>query len=143
MYNGGDEKLLEEVLDKSGVCLAIIISKDYGVYGTNFATSSENALQVGVIKRETGDVIKGHHHNPCSLNHEGPRQEFLHIIEGRVLVSILDDEGHEMQKRTFVAGDSLLQIRGGHRFEFELPTKMIEVKQGPYFGKEKDKSFHE
>lgn len=135
--------MLEKVLDHFGVCLAIIISRDYGVYGTNFATSSENALQVGVIKRNAGDVIKGHNHNPCNLNHEGPRQEFLHIVEGQVLISILDDEGKEIQKRTFVAGDSLLQMRGGHRFEFELPTKMIEVKQGPYLGKEKDKSFHE
>jgi len=132
----------EEILDRSGICLAIVISRSFGGYGTNFVTSPENALQVGVIQRHAGDVIAGHNHKLCSLSYEGQRQEFLHIIEGRVLITILDDEGKEVDRRILESGDSLLQLNGGHRFDFELPTKMVEVKQGPYFGKEKDKEIH-
>jgi mannose-6-phosphate isomerase-like protein (cupin superfamily) len=133
----------EEILDHTGSCLAFIIPKSFGEYGTSFLTSPENPLQVGVIQRHAGDVIPGHNHKPCSLSYEGQRQEFIHILEGRVRISILDDDGKEVDRRILEPGDSLLQLRGGHRFDFELPTKMIEVKQGPYFGKEKDKVLHE
>ena len=132
----------EKFFDHKGNCLALVISRNFGGYGTNFVTSPENALQVGVIQRNAGDVIGGHNHKPCSLSYDGQRQEFLHIVEGRVLITILDDEGKEVDKRVLESGDSLLQLKGGHRFDFELPTKMVEIKQGPYFGKEKDKEIH-
>lgn len=132
----------KEILDQAGNCLALVITRSFGGYGTNFVTSPENALQVGVIQRNAGDVIGGHNHKPCSLSYDGQRQEFLHIVEGRVLITIFDDEGKEVDRRVLESGDSLLQLKGGHRFDFELPTKMVEIKQGPYFGKEKDKEIH-
>lgn len=131
------------ILDKHGNCLALVVSRDFGDYGTNFVTSSENPLQMGVILRNAGDTIGTHHHKTCSLSFQGQRQEFLHVVEGRVLVTILDDEGNEVDKPILESGDSLLQLRGGHRFEFEKPTRMVEIKQGPYGGKERDKVIRE
>jgi hypothetical protein len=36
-------------------------------------------------------------------------------------------------------GEILFHIRGGHAFRFLEPTRLIEVKSGPYLGREKDK----
>jgi hypothetical protein len=36
-------------------------------------------------------------------------------------------------------GDTIFFVAGGHGFTMLEDSKIIEVKQGPYFGKDKDK----
>ena len=134
--------MVEEIRGSEG-CLALIIPKSFGSYGSAFATPEDNALQVGAIVREAGDSIPAHNHKAFEHTYTGPRQEFLHVVEGRMRVTILDHQGQAVAERVLVAGDSMLQLSGGHRFEFEADTRLIEVKQGPYGGKEKDKQIHE
>ena len=117
-------------------CLALVISKDFGSYGSHFATSLENPLQVGVIERGAGDVISAHRHMPIQMNHSGIRQEFLPV-------TFFDAEGQEVTERTLGQGDSLLQISGGHGFHFEEPTRLMEVKLGPYSTQGNDKQKYE
>ena len=124
-------------------CLALVISKDFGSYGSHFATSLENPLQVGVIERGAGDVISDHRHMPIQMNHSGIRQEFLHVMTGKVRVTFFDAEGQEVTERTLGQGDSLLQISGGHGFHFEEPTRLMEVKLGPYSTQGNDKQKYE
>ena len=124
-------------------CLALVISKDFGSYGSHFATSLENPLQVGVIERGAGDVISAHRHMPIQMNHSGIRQEFLHVMTGKVRVTFFDAEGQEVTERTLGQGDSLLQISGGHGFHFEQPTRLMEVKLGPYSTQGNDKQKYE
>ncbi|MBT5028706.1 MAG: hypothetical protein HOH38_11690 [Nitrospinaceae bacterium] len=124
-------------------CLAMIIQKDFGSYGSHFATSLENPLQVGVIEREAGDVISSHKHLPVQMDHCGTRQEFLHVMTGKVRVTFFDIDGQRVIDKVLVQGDSLLQISGGHGFEFEEPTRLIEVKLGPYTTLENDKQMYE
>jgi len=124
-------------------CLAMIISKDFGSYGSQFATSLENPLQVGVIERGAGDVISAHRHLPVQMNHSGIRQEFLHVMTGKVRVTFFDAEGQRVAERTLGQGDSMLQISGGHGFHFEEPTRLIEVKLGPYTTLKDDKQRYE
>ncbi|MBT3365924.1 MAG: hypothetical protein HN472_03835 [Nitrospina sp.] len=124
-------------------CLALVISKDFGSYGSHFATSLENPLQVGVIERGAGDVISAHRHMPIQMNHSGIRQEFLHVMTGKVRVTFFDAEGQEVTERTLGQGDSLLQISGGHGFHFEEPTRLMEVKLGPYSTQGNDKQKYE
>ena len=143
LNNDGQIIMKESILDHHGTCLALIVSRNFGDYGTNFVTSSNNPLQMGVILRNAGDVIGSHHHKPCNLMFQGQRQEFIHVVEGRVSITFFDNDGNEIAKRILESGDSLLQLGGGHRFEFELPTKMVEIKQGPYGGKANDKVVHE
>ena len=53
-----------EKINNGQECLAIIIRKDFGSYGSHFATSLENPLQIGVIERGAGDIISSHKHLP-------------------------------------------------------------------------------
>lgn len=134
--------MVEEIRCSEG-CLALIIPRNYGGYGNAFATKEDNALQVGAIVRNAGDVIPAHSHKRFEHSYSGPRQEFLHVIEGRMRATFLDSVGNAIAERVLESGDSMLQLGGGHRFEFETATRLIEVKQGPYGGKEKDKDIHE
>lgn len=132
-----------ENINSDKECLALVISKDFGSYGSHFATSLENPLQVGVIERGAGDVIASHKHMPIQMNHSGIRQEFLHVMTGKVRVTFFDAEGQQVTERTLGQGDSLLQMSGGHGFHFEEPTRLIEVKLGPYSTTENDKQKYE
>ena len=123
--------------------LAMIIPNDFGSYGSHFATASENPLQIGIIERGTDDVIPAHRHLPAQLNHSGPRQEFLHVMKGRVKVAFFNAEGSKVAERTLRQGDSLLQLSGGHGFHFEEPTRLVEVKMGPYTTLDNDKQMYE
>ena len=128
-----------EKINNGQECLAIIIRKDFGSYGSHFATSLENPLQIGVIERGAGDIISSHKHLPVKVEHYGIRQEFLHVMMGKVRVKFFDTEDRQVAERILDQGDSLLQMSGGHGFHFEEPTRLIEVKLGPYSTKDNDK----
>ena len=128
-----------EKINNGQECLAIIIRKDFGSYGSHFATSLENPLQIGVIERGAGDIISSHKHLPVKVEHYGIRQEFLHVMMGKVRVKFFDTEGRQVDERILDQGDSLLQMSGGHGFHFEEPTRLIEVKLGPYSTQDNDK----
>ena len=128
-----------EKINDGQECLAMIIRKDFGSYGSQFATSLENPLQIGVIERGAGDIIDSHKHLPVQVDYCGVRQEFLHVMMGKVRVKFFDTEGRQVAERVLDQGDSLLQMSGGHGFNFEEPTRLIEVKLGPYSTKDNDK----
>ena len=130
--------MIEEI-NNGQECLAMIIRKNFGSYGSHFATSLENPLQIGVIERGAGDVISSHKHLPVQVDYCGVRQEFLHVMMGKVRVKFFDTEGRQVAERVLDQGDSLLQMSGGHGFNFEEPTRLIEGKLGPYSTKDNDK----
>ncbi len=130
-----------EKIEANNIQIAQIIRKSFGGEGTKFATSSDNALQVGVICRKTGEEIAAHRHLDVSLSHQGPRQEFLYVVKGEVTVKFFDNNSKEIGSRVLYAGDSLIQFSGGHQFLFNDDTKLIEVKQGPYTDIGEDKAF--
>ena len=128
-----------EKINNGQECLAMIIRKDFGSYGSHFATSLENPLQIGVIERGAGDVISSHKHLPVQVDYCGVRQEFLHVMMGKVRVKFFDTEDRQVAERILDQGDSLLQMSGGHGFQFEEPTRLMEVKLGPYSTQDNDK----
>ena len=128
-----------EKINNGQECLAIIIRKDFGSYGSHFATSLENPLQIGVIERGAGDIISSHKHLPVKVEHYVIRQDFLHVMMGKVRVKFFDTEDRQVAERILDQGDSLLQMSGGHGFQFEEPTRLMEVKLGPYSTQDNDK----
>ena len=128
-----------EKINNGQECLAIIIRKDFGSCGSHFASSLENPLQIGVIARGAGDIISSHKHLPVKVEHYGIRQEFLHVMMGKVRVKFFDTEDRQVAERILDQVDSLLQMSGGHGFHFEEPTSLMEVKLGPYSTQDNDK----
>jgi len=79
-----------------------------------------------------GYEVKPHHHNEIKKTNVA-NPEFLYIVLGKVEVTIYD--GNEVVKKILLTGgDALLQLKGGHGFKMQKATKLIELKQGPYYG---------
>lgn len=107
--------------------------------GLNFFSPDDDFIQVGTWGYESGKELKAHIHN------EVPRevrwtQEVLYVRRGRILAHVFDTSEREVAKITAGEGDLLMMLRGGHGYEIlEDGTQVLEVKNGPYVGPERDR----
>ena len=105
----------------------------------NFLTGPEAPLQLGVNFYQAGETIKAHYHLPRHLE-TNQIQEFILIGEGKTTLTLFDaDERSPFVDLLLEKGDMVLLLAGGHGFQVHEATKIVEVKQGPYDGKAKDK----
>ncbi len=118
--------------------LAIIIRSHLDEPGLHFPTPKEYNLQVGVHIRPAGEVIAAHVHKSIAEPVDLPIQEFLYVERGRLRVDLFDREEELFSTVEVGAGDSILLLMG-HKIELLEDTKIIEVKQGPYQTRGKDK----
>ena len=127
-----------EYIKDGGDVLAIVIRVGLSDEGLHFVTPGEFNLQVGVHVRPCGEVIPAHIH----LNIEGlvnlPIQEFLYVEKGRLKIDLYDRNEDLFTSTEVGPGDSILLLMG-HKVEFLEDVKIVEIKQGPYQCKEKDK----
>jgi len=128
-----------ELVKSKSALLAIVVRADAkSDEKYNFLTSNDQPFQLGVSFYPAGDVIKGHAHLERTTTVESI-QEFILVSEGRMRVHLFDDEDKHVEETVLEKGDSILLLAGGHGFDILEGTKLVEVKQGPYDGKTKDK----
>ncbi len=63
------------------------------------------------------------------------------MVSGEVEASFYNNDRNLVKKTTLRGGDALLQLSGGHSFRILKEARIIEVKQGPYCGNEKEKEY--
>lgn len=127
-----------EKIEYEGMTFAIVLRKDYDEDGVNFITSEDEPIQLGILKHERGTKIKPHTHKnqPRTITEV---QEVLHVDYGKVEAEFYESNGRKVAATILHSGDTILLLRGGHGFNILEDSKMIEVKQGPYYGIEEDK----
>jgi hypothetical protein len=120
--------------------LAIIIRADAKPEKKyNFITEQQNPLQLGVSKYEGGELIASHAHLRTEVTVPSG-QEFILVTAGKLRVTLYDATTRApLAVKDLSAGDMILLISGGHGFEVLEACQIVEVKQGPYLSKEKDK----
>ncbi|MDD4628697.1 MAG: hypothetical protein PHE68_04885 [Candidatus Peribacteraceae bacterium] len=124
-------------IEKNGTTYALIFPKTLAVSdGSRFVSQGQDSLQVGFFVRPEGHKVPPHFHKPRTV--ELPHiAEFLRIEEGKVKVTVLDETWKVIEERTVEQGWCVLFLRGGHALEMLAPTRIMEVKQGPYAGNDK------
>ena len=129
---------MEEIKSNDGKIIAIVVKKNFDENGINFVSKKEFPLQLGVNSYKKEIKIKPHFHieKDIMIN---KIQEIVHIENGKVIVNLYDLSGKKFKSVMLSMGDTIFFVDGGHGFEILEDTKIIEVKQGPYFGKDKDK----
>ena len=121
--------------------LAILLKKNKTQEGFEVLTPPEFSLQFGINVKKKGEKSKAHFHPSTEATKE-PRQEILHIIGGRIKLTLYTTFGKKVGERILNKGDTVLLTKG-HGLEVLEDTRMIEIKQGPFPGPEKDKIFLE
>ncbi|MBI2542863.1 MAG: hypothetical protein HYW24_01635 [Candidatus Aenigmarchaeota archaeon] len=121
--------------------LAIVVRSGYDDKGINFITPQDLVLQFGMHNREAGEESKAHKHFNIPELSDIPVLEVFYIIEGKAKVNFFDDDSNVLKSVVLERGDSLINTgTRTHSVDYMEKTKMLEIKQGPYRGKEKDKS---
>jgi hypothetical protein len=133
-------EMIEKIKDRNNNVIAIIIRKCFEKKGINFISEENFPLQLGVNVYSKGDIIKAHIHKERNIT-INRIQEVVHIEKGRVKVDLYDLDAEKIRTVELSAGDTILFVNGGHGFEVLEDTKIIEVKQGPYLGREEDKTY--
>ena len=98
-------------------------------------------LQISTKIMEKGTTFKPHKHNEL-LRTTDRTQEAWIILKGKVHATFWDVDDKIILETTLNSGDCAVVFRAGHSFEvLEEETMLYEVKTGPYYGVEKDKTF--
>jgi hypothetical protein len=117
---------------------ALVLRHNYAPEGVNFVTPQDNPLQLGVLRHQRGTEVRPHIHRnlPRTISQV---QEVIHIEYGKVEAKFYDTGGKELGSVVLNTGDTILLLSGGHGFSVLEDSKLMEIKQGPYYGPENDK----
>lgn len=133
---------IEEIRSDDGRVMAIIIKSEFNRDGVHFISQKDYPLQLGISGYKRGDLVKAHFHKARKIM-INKIQEVVHIESGRCMVNLYDLDGKKIKSIELSENDTIMFIDGGHGFEMLEDTKIMEVKQGPYSGKNMDKGMIE
>lgn len=120
--------------------LAIVFRHALRAKGVRFLTPQSYTLQLGLLEHPPGKAIRAHRH-PNTKYNVSTTQEFLYIEKGKVEATIYRNNWAVVKKVILKKGDFILSVAGGHSFRILKPSRIIEIKQGPYPGDKKAKIF--
>ncbi len=129
------EKIIE-----NGHLLAVIIRNKFCKEGCGFATPDEFPFQVGIHLSKADTHIKAHGHVPFKELKDLYPQEFFYVESGKVEIGLYTKDKKKHSKIILNKGDMIV-LNCAHELTFLEDTKMIELKQGPYRGKDEEKEY--
>jgi cupin fold WbuC family metalloprotein len=127
------------VLDPEKLLHVICRRDDIDGKRKDFASENE-ILQVATILLNNGECVDAHKHLKNQRETNGT-QEVIMVIEGELEVNFYDTNDSLIKNVILYGGDCFVTYYGGHAVKsLKDKTKLYEVKNGPYNGKDKDKS---
>lgn len=121
--------------------LAIVVRAGFAEPGTTPFTDEALPLQMSIMNKQNGEVVGPHIHPPVEAEPRGEfRQEMLHVVAGSVEVGVHSRSGELIETVLLRTRDTIL-LTEGHSTRFLEETKVLEIKQGPYPGKDSDKTW--
>ncbi len=126
-------------IEKDGERYASVF-KSLKADGPRFVSRQTDEFQFGVIARPAGHSVPAHTHPRVPHTVNGV-SEFLFVEHGKMEFTVYDDEWNVIGTDTVQTGDFLIFYRGGHSMNMLEPTRLVEVKQGPYPGDSAAKNF--
>lgn len=106
--------------------------------GVTFYGSTDNPQQVGVIRKLAGETVPPHAHHYVRRTFDRT-QETLLVVSGLARVTVYTSAGKVVRKVELWPGELVCFVAGGHGIEFSADTTLVEIKTGPYSGKDRDK----
>jgi hypothetical protein len=129
--------IFSEVKSDTVICTYIGAS-DYLETRSEMCQGSD-ILQVSARRLELGFEVPRHRHLPIARHTLGTSEIWV-VLQGAVAARVWDLDGKELDKFTLKSHEVAVFHAGGHSLEsLEEDTRFVEIKNGPYFGRTKDK----
>lgn len=133
----------ETTIESNGKIYAHFFQSEQEIEGeVSFITDNSAPIQVGIFERQTEYQVPAHTHAPRQLDLKNIG-EFLLIQKGSAQVTVFDEVWNVLCEHTVRTGDCVVFLRGGHALTMLEPTRILEVKQGPYPQTENEKTFRD
>ncbi|MFA6329457.1 MAG: hypothetical protein WCX64_02100 [Candidatus Micrarchaeia archaeon] len=130
--------MIIEVKDKDLLVARIIRQQDWEP-GLKFYSDPTDFLQAATWNYERGKHLKAHGHNICERT-SNRTHEVLFVKRGKVKATFFGEDDALLKEIELTAGDIAVIQNGGHSYDvLEDGTQVLEIKNGPYPGIEKDK----
>lgn len=117
--------------DEEVFCM--VLRDDFESSSISFFTPDDFSIQLGYLPHKKGAAIAPHFHKPAAREILYTNEVLL-VKKGVVKVNLYGKAGEYLDSILLHGGDTILLNSGGHGFEIQEDTVMIEVKQGPYMG---------
>ncbi|MBI4287977.1 MAG: hypothetical protein HY671_06085 [Chloroflexi bacterium] len=127
-----------ETIEARGQVFALVIRCGHRSQGVEFYSRPEYALQLGLLQHPKDAEIKPHIHHSATRS-ISEVQEVLHIERGRIEAEFFTSSGEPVASCLLNEGDTILLVSGGHGFRVLDEATILEIKQGPYEGRDTDK----
>ena len=121
------------------VLYAAIFNLDNISDGLDFITSDEEFIQVGTWSYKKGKVLDAHYHNTFERS-ANKTQEMVLVLSGKIICNLYTETGEFISTHDIDKNKIIIQFNGVHEYEIIEDSKVIEVKNGPYLGPEKDRT---
>ena len=67
-------------------------------------------------------------------------QEVVYVIDGKIKCNLYKEDTTFIESLIIDSGMLIIQYEGIHEYEMIEKSKVLEVKNGPYFGPDKDRT---
>ena len=106
--------------------------------GLSFISDDEDFIQVGIWNYSPKKILPAHYHN------EYPRAatrtcESVFVVRGKIKCNIYTKSGRFIDTFDLNENEMVMQLYGVHEYEILDKAIVVETKNGPYFGPEKDR----
>ena len=119
--------------------LAIVLRSGDWAEGLNFLSESDDFQQVGTWNYKKGQKLSPHIHL-IAPRRVLTTQEVVFVKDGKVKADIYTGQKQFIKSVELHKGDTIILLNGGHGYEIlEDNTRVLEVKNGPYVGPERDR----
>ena len=107
--------------------------------GLDFLTNDDAFVQVGTWKYEKGKILDAHYHNTFDRK-SYITQEVVLVLEGIIVCNLYTTDGEFIASEEIKQNQLIIQYQGIHEYEIINNSKVLEIKNGPYFGPDKDRT---
>ena len=133
-----NEKIMKKII-ADDIHIASIVTPTLSSEGLSFLTDDENFIQVGIWNYKKGRRLETHFHNTFSRE-AMKTNESVYVVEGKIKCNLYFENGDFISSHIINKGEMIIQFNGAHEYFIEEDSIVIENKNGPYFGPEKDRT---
>tara|TARA_B100001059_G_C17817861_1_gene576397 strand:- start:1626 stop:2045 length:420 start_codon:yes stop_codon:yes gene_type:complete len=133
-----DKNFIREIV-KDEIHYCTIVKPNMSNEGLNFVTNDEKSLQVGIWNYEKGKNLEPHFHNTYDRNAD-ITSESVFITKGKILIKVYTKNLELVLEETLQAGEMIIQFYGVHEYIMLEDSIVVETKNGPYAGPDKDRT---
>lgn len=129
---------INRIFDGETLC-AVHVTAEEWKDGLNFFSRDADFIQVGTWGYDNGKELKAHQHKEVPRT-AGWTQEAVYVKQGRMSAVIYGLKQQRLGEFLAGPGDILIMLQGGHGYSIlEDQTQILEIKNGPYPGAERDR----